>query len=271
MAEVEPSLAATLLHQPPAGEVPTVDGGPWAYGRWGLALLSLCIGYHVLALLLFITPQGGLAREAKSGLDRVLHSRSYVRATSNSQTWSMFAPNPHRRNIFVRVLVEDQGGETWDLGHDMHGRRSYPYVLYDRMAKVNRRLPERRTYLRPYAAWVCREWEQEHGGRPAKRVHLIKIWSRIPPPSVAYRAPAGIQTTWTTLGYDPLRLPLHRKPLEVYECALLREGQLSPQRRSKLGLSEAPAGHYRPAKLKTWVDEAARGEQERQNHGARPR
>ncbi|HGG58185.1 MAG TPA: hypothetical protein ENK31_10350 [Nannocystis exedens] len=268
MAEFEPPLAATLLHQAPRGELPTVDGGSWAYGRWRLVLWSLFIGYHVLALLLYITPRGGLARQAKDRIERVLHSRAYILATSNTQTWSMFAPNPHRKNIFVRVLVEDQSGETWDLGHDMHGRRTYPYVFYDRMAKINRRLPERRSYLRPYAAWVCREWERQHGGQPAKRVHMVKIWSRIPPPKVVYRAPAKLRTSWTTLGYDPLRLHLHREPLEVFECALLREGQLSPLLRARFGLPEAPAGHYRPAEFKTWVHEAARGEQE---HDARPK
>ena len=262
------SLASTLLHATPRRGVETVDGGAWAYGRLGIVLASLFVGYHALALLLHVTPHGGLAKEAKAAIGYGLKTGAYIRATSNIQTWSMFAPNPHRSNIFVRVLAEDRAGKIWDLGHDIHGRRRYPYVFYDRMAKINRRLADRPTYLEPYAAWACREWERTHGGEPARRVHLVKISSRVPPPKVVVPAPAKIRPSWTTIGHDPLRLHLKREPLKVFECAILREGQLSPERREKLGLPAAPKGHYRPVVVETLAERAERAEQRMLNEGA---
>ena len=256
MAEAEPSLATTLLHRPQGREPTTVDGGAWAYGRLAAGLVSLFAGYHLLAVLLHITPSGGLARPAKETLAWATKAPTYLRATANSQTWSMFAPNPHRRNIFVRVLVEDREGRTWDLGHDMYGRRPYPYVVYDRMAKINRRLPERQAYLGPYAAWVCREWEREHGGEPARSVRLVKLWTQIPRPATAFAPPQHIRQPWSSIGYDPLRLRLHREPLREFECALLREAQLSPQKRAELGFAPAPEGHYRPTRMETWASQA---------------
>jgi len=246
-AGAESSLASTLLRSPLHG-TETVDGGGWAYGRFGVALVSLFIGYHALSLLLHVTPHGGLAKRAREVLGHGLKTGAYIRASANNQTWSMFAPNPHRSNVFVRVLAEDRAGEVWDLGHDMHGRRRYPYVFYDRMAKINRRLADRSAYLGPYAAWVCREWERTHGGEPARRVHLVKISTRVPPPQVVVPAPKKIRPSWTSVGHDPLRLQLKRKPLKVFECAMLPEGQLSPERRAQLGLPPAPEGHYRPVR-----------------------
>ena len=252
------SLAQTLLHRPPSQERETVDGGAWAYGRLGSILASLFVGYHTLALLLHVTPHGGLAKKAKEMIGYGIKTGAYIRATSNIQTWSMFAPNPHRSNIFVRVYAEDRDGEVWDLGHDIHGRRRYPYVVYDRMAKINRRLADRSTYLEPYAAWACREWERMHGGEPARRIHLVKIWTKIPPPSVVVPAPEKIRLDWTAIGHDPLRLSLRREPLKVLECAMLREGQLSPEARQELGFEAAPAGHYRPTLVETPAERAAR-------------
>ena len=241
-------LGAALLHGAPLREAETVNGGAWAYGRAGFALVSLFVAYHVLALLLHVTPHGGLAKRAKETIGYGIKTGAYIRATSNIQSWSMFAPNPHRSNVFVRVLAEDQAGTIWDLGHDMHGRRRYPYVFYDRMAKINRRLADRGDYLEPYAAWACREWERTRGGEPARRVHLVKISSRVPPPTDVVPAPETIRPSWTTIGHDPLRLELKREPLKVFECAMLREGQLSPERRAQLGLPRAPEGHYRPVR-----------------------
>ena len=58
----------------------------------------------------------------------------------NTQSWAMFAPNPHRSNVFMKVMVKDEAGEIWDLKHDIYGKREYPYLWYDRMGKINRRL-----------------------------------------------------------------------------------------------------------------------------------
>lgn len=253
MAEADgPGLAATLLRGEPGVEAETVAGGRWAYSPLGAALVSLFVAYHALALLLHTTPSGGLARKYTRLIDHVLKVGQYMRATSNVQTWSMFAPNPHRTNVFVRVLVEDQEGRVWDAGEDMYGRRAYPYVVYDRRAKINRRLAEQRHYLLPYAAHICRAWERGHAGERPRRVRLVKISSRVPPPEAVYRANERIRPSWTTVGFDPMRLPLSEEQLEVFECALLPQGQLSPALRERLGLPPAPG--YRPIELETWWD-----------------
>ncbi|MEZ4383553.1 MAG: hypothetical protein R3A79_19640 [Nannocystaceae bacterium] len=261
MAEEGP-LAAALLRSAPAREPETVAGGGWAYGRLGIALVSLFLAYHTLALLLHVTPSGGLARQAEDGFGRALGVRAYIHATSNVQSWSMFAPNPFRENIFVRVLVEGADGEVTDLGHDIHGRRRYPYVVYDRLAKINRRLADQQWYLEPYAAWVCREWERTHGGEPARRVHLVKLTSHIPPPREAWAMPPAQRPAWSAVGFDPRRLPVEREVLRALDCDLLRDGQLSPERRAALGLPPAP-GRHRPTELPTWWDQRADAAAER--------
>ncbi|MCB9566913.1 MAG: hypothetical protein H6710_06830 [Myxococcales bacterium] len=244
--------AAGLLHQPAPAAAETVRGGGWAYSPALMIVASLFIAYHTAAVLLHSTPSGGLARKYGRAMNHSLRIGLYMRATANVQNWTMFAPNPHRNNVFVRVLVDDRNGKTWDAEHDLYGRRRYPYVIYDRLAKVNRRLGEQSHYHQPYAAWVCREWERTHGGEPAKRVRLVRLESKIPPPRVVYRASEAIRPSWTSIGFDPMRLPLARRELEVFECDLLPQGQLSPEIRARLGLPPAPAGHYKPLELETW-------------------
>ena len=259
------ALADALLRAPIADDVPS--DRRWAYPTWGMVAVSLFIAYHCLALLLHATPNGGFARDFFGRLDRALLVNAYMRATSNTQSWSMFAPNPHRANIFVQVFVEDARGELWDLGHDSYGRRSWPYIFYDRMDKINRRLSEQEHYLQPYGAWVCRDWERAHGGEPARRVRFIKATSDIPAPRAVYRAPASIRYPWSSIGFDPMRLPQRKKELLVVDCKTTRQAQLSPELRARFGLPPAPPGHYRPLDLPTWWDKA---EAEARRAGATP-
>lgn len=262
-------LAAGLLHAPIAGDVP--GARRWAYPPWGIALVSVFVLYHTLTLLLHATPNGGFARELFGALDAALEVNGYMRATSNTQSWSMFAPNPHRANIYIQVFVEDDEGALWDLAHDSYGRRSWPYVFYDRMDKINRRLGEQEHYLQPYGAWVCRAWERAHEGRPARRVKFVKAWSDVPPPAKVYEAPESIRYPWSTMGFDPMRLPQEKRELRTVDCRTSRQAQLSPALRERFGLPPAPPGHYRPLDLKTWWDNAeaeARAEEVRARQAA---
>ena len=63
-----------------------------------------------------------------------------------------FAPNPNRTNVFIRVLVEDEQGEIWDMKHDMYREDRYPYFFYARQGKINRRIDDKKGYQRDYAA-----------------------------------------------------------------------------------------------------------------------
>jgi len=252
-AGAEP-LAHALLQAPVPEDIP--DPPSWAYPRWLRLLISAFLLYHTTALLLHTTPGGGLARDFSRALDQAIYANAYIRATSNVQSWSMFAPNPHRANIYVQVFVEDGQGELWDLAHDSYGRRTWPYVFYDRVSKINRRLSEQSHYLQPYGAYVCREWERTHGGEPAARVKFVKIWTNIPPPHKVFPAPRSVRFPWSAIGFDPMRLPLERRELESVDCRSARQAQLSPELRQRFGLPPAPEGHYRPLDAPTWWDKA---------------
>ncbi|MCA9663867.1 MAG: hypothetical protein KC486_36415, partial [Myxococcales bacterium] len=67
-----------------------------------------------------------------------------------------------------------------------------------------------------------------------------------------------LRPSWSAIGFDPLRLPLEREVLRVFDCAGLSEGQLSPERRAALGLPPAPAGHYRPTESLSWWAQRAK-------------
>jgi hypothetical protein len=206
-----------------------------------MGLISLFIAYHVVALAVFNLPDAPLTRGLKHVVDRRLDVQAYVRATGNYQDWGLFAPEPARLNLFMRVVVETPHGELVDLGHDIHEGRRYPYLIYDRMGKVNRRLWQSEGYRSAYAAWVCRDWERLHGGEPVRAVRLTELATRIPPPEEAV----------TTMGFDPRALPVITGRTHVLPCAELAYGRLPSALRQRLGLPETPAP-VASAPLQTW-------------------
>ncbi|MEZ4449765.1 MAG: hypothetical protein R3B09_09805 [Nannocystaceae bacterium] len=253
----DPGLADALLRAPIAptdlADEPVPGDRSSRRRRLALrALVSAFVAYHVVTLLLHVLPNGGLAGPFFREADALLRVNQYMRASSNVQSWSMFAPNPFRANIFVRAFAVDQVGKRWDLGIDIRGRRSYPYVVYDRIAKVNRRLAEQTHYVKPVGAWLCREWERMHGGESALRIEFFKLVSDIPRPESVYQAPDAIRSSWTRVGFDPLRLPVVETRMETVECAVTVQAQLPPALRARLGLPPAAADHYLPLATETW-------------------
>jgi hypothetical protein len=210
----------------------------------GRLLLSLFIAYHVTVLLVSNLPATGPTAGLQSLLARVALTRLYAQATANAQVWGFFSPEPPRANEFMRVFVEDASGRVQDVGHDTHGRQHYPYLWYDHRRKVNRRLASEPSYARGYAAWVCRDWERAHDGRPAARVRLVRLTTRIPAPAEA----AG------TGGWDPAARPVTGTEAGVFACADLPEGQLPPALRRRFGLPPQPEGTFKRAELHTWWD-----------------
>ncbi|MCA9704648.1 MAG: hypothetical protein KDK70_02225 [Myxococcales bacterium] len=257
-----PTLAQTLLHRPvePAGGRPA---SRYAYTWWFQLVASLFILYHGTILLVHNLPGKGLAKglqqklnqepklwplsEARFGLD----ADRYWHASGNTQSWAMFAPNPHRSNIFMKVLVKDEKGEVWDLKHDIYGKRSYPYLWYDRMGKINRRIIDQKGYRRHYAAWVCRKWEKDHGGESAEEVQFVKMWTRIPPPQAVFERAQG---NIFKMGYDPMELELNQREEETIRCRTNRHAQLPPYLRERYGLPEAPEHHFKELHMRTWWD-----------------
>jgi hypothetical protein len=269
-----PALAATLLHTPIADD--DRPGRRWAYydgftrllGRFGSAarllgrtldtaivvLTSAFILYHTAVLLVHNLPSKGLAKGLQKKFNEKLKADEYFRATGNTQSWAMFAPNPHRSNVFMRVFVKDSTGEVFDLQHDIYGRRPYPYLFYDRMGKINRRIIDQKGYRRHYAAWVCRWWEETHGGEPADEVQFVKLWTRVPPPEKVIQRFREKGYNPRYLGYNPMELELHQHEEDTFRCKSTRQAQLSNEMRRRLGLPETDETLYRPLSVRTWVD-----------------
>lgn len=257
----DPTLADTLLHQPVAA-----DDRPsrrWAYGGVMQIIATVFILYHGVILLVHNLPSKGLAKGAQKVLNDRLDANTYWQATGNTQSWAMFAPNPHRSNIFMKVMVKDAAGDVWDLKHDIYGKREYPYLWYDRMGKINRRLIDQKGYRRHYAAWVCREWEKDHEGESAEEVQFVKMWTQIPPPQAVFERANG---NIFKMGFDPMQLPLKQREEDIISCATNRQAQLPNYLRERYGLEPAPERHFKPLSVRTWWDqrEAERKQEERQ-------
>ena len=222
------SLARALLDDP----IPDDDqpGERWAYTPWDRWLVSLFIALHVILLIAYNTPATGLGQVIHAQLDRYAEMSGYMKMAGNTPSWGMFAPDPPRSNIFLKVLVEDGQGRVWDLHHDFYEGRRYPYLSYDRLRKVNERLSDEPKYQEPYAAWVCRLWEQTQGGIPAREVRFVRLWTRIPTPGEASGA----------MGYDPLLLERHEVAEGQFRCASLAHGQLPAALRTRYGLAAGP-------------------------------
>jgi hypothetical protein len=246
----DPELTQSLLHAPL--RVAAEDGRRYAYKPVASVLVSLFILYHVVALLQHTTPSGGFAATVSKKIGETLKVGAYMRATSNIQSWSMFAPNPHRSNMFLQVFVELQNGDVLDLQHDMYGRREYPYVFYDRMGKINRRLLEQDRYQRHYAAWVCRDWAMHHGGEMPVRVKYVKMWTKVPHPGKVI----------PQMGFDPMQLKLTKEHLPSVECATTVHAQLPDDVRRRHGLEPLPEGVFRDAVIQTWHDKAEQREKD---------
>jgi hypothetical protein len=234
------ALARGLLRDP----VPDDDqpGERWAYPFRAMLAISLFVIYHVVAVLAFNLPNVPATRSLQFFLNARLGMTDYIWTTGNYQDWGLFAPDPARSNLFLRVLVEDETGSVVDMGHDIYGRRTYPYLVYDRMGKINRRVATGDEYREPYAAWVCREWARSHGGEPPREVRLVNMGTRLPSPDVAY----------ASMGFDPRALPLVTRVPDRYRCADIPQGQLPPFLRARFGLSGHAGIPFRDVTLRTW-------------------
>jgi len=228
----------------------------WAYSLVGMFIVSLFIAYHTSILLTWNTPSSGLGKTFHSKLISKLDGRNYFGATSNSQSWSMFAPNPNRTNVFIRVLVEDRQGDVWDMEHDIYGKDRYPYWFYDRMGKINRRIDGKKGYQRVYGAWMCRQWALNHDGKTPRAVKFVKKYTRIPTPQQVLK-----RGQW---GYDPWKLPTRQKEQETILCDSTPHAQLPNWMRARHGLPELEDDGFRDINIRTWWDTAeAKAKRER--------
>lgn len=264
-------LGDTLLHQPrPDDDRPRER---WAYRPLVMLLVSLAVGYHALVLLVHNLPGKGLAREVHTFFNEKLQSSNYMRATGNSQSWAMFAPNPHRSNMFMKVLVKDAAGEIWDIKHDMYGKRSYPYLFYSREGKINRRLIEEKGYRRHFAAYVCRQWEMEHEGEAPEEVQFIKMWTQVPAPDKTgpRRVDSDGDGTKDSIyvGYDPMQLHLNQREEDTIRCSSSYHGQVPEEIRERVGLPPTNSGRFRDVHVRTWWDNKKAKEKQAERDAAK--
>jgi hypothetical protein len=245
-------LADRLLHQPPpnpgiADQAPCRPRRPDLLDKLEAAILSFFIGFHVTMLLVYSSPGDGVGATVRDFFNRHLEMDAYMAATGNATRWEMFAPDPPVVNPYTRVLVEDRRGRVQDLGHEVFGRRSYPYLFFDRLHKINAWGLSARQNRAMYAAWQCREWERAHGGEPAARVRLVRFMTEIPAPEVAY----------ATGGYQPTLLDVQVLSDELFECGSIPHGQLPPSLRARYGLPPAPEGRFKDVEFTTWRQRVA--------------
>ncbi len=175
-----PSTSAELGAAPPAG-------GALAYGPLGRTTIAIGLAWHITAVAIWLLPEidrlGGVRDRARALV------KPWLELTRTTQGWGMFAPNPPRHNVFMKVLVTDGDGEVWDMRTDVYARerRPLPFVWNDRMRKMSRRIIGGESgggdwYRKWYARWHCRQWALEHDGRLPRSVELVKLSYAIPSP-----------------------------------------------------------------------------------------
>ena len=242
-------LADRLLHEAPSE--PGVDGTVAAqydtrgsFPSLAVLALSVFIAYHVSLLLVHGSPDEGPGKTVRAFFRYHLQMDAYMGLTGNATKWNMFA-DPPRGNAFVRVLAEDAAGKATDMRFDIYGRRQYPYLFFDRLAKINFSMLRVKENRAVYAAWACREWERQHGV-PARRVRLEDFHTETPPPDLAY----------ATGGYHPLLLPVYETRQDVFECATLPHGQWPVALRARVGLPPVQRDDFRDVDVRTWWERA---------------
>jgi hypothetical protein len=185
----------------------------------------------------------------------------WLRSTGTSQGWKMFAPNPPRRNVMLRVLVTDARGEIWDMNTDLYApeKRPIPWIWYTRERKINRRIAGNEgggsvKWQQWHARWWCRRWILEHGGEIPRQVELIELSYPIPTP----------ETLRDDGPYDPaerLRSKGTQKSLYIAECESEPEARPSAEIMTRHGLAPLDEGERWSAlrnRRRAWAKKLAR-------------
>ena len=249
---------------------PAVDPGsgqlraPWAYGPFGRLLVGGLLVWHITAVAAWLLPD----KDCVSSFRRPAHEAvgTWLRATTTDQGWGMFAPNPPRQNVFMKVLVTDADGHVWDLKTDVYAeeRKPIPWIWNTRLRKMNRRIIGGESgptawYQKWYARYECRQWAREHGGRMPQKVELVKVWYGIPSPEQT--AKNGYY-----VAEDLLERSGHEKVSYTAKCRTEVQGQLPNFIRERDGLPLLPPGEYRAwhkRKRAAWEKRKERREAER--------
>jgi hypothetical protein len=238
---------------------------PWAYGPLGRFLVSGLLSWHIAAVAVWLLPDKDSLQSWRNPARQVF--TKWLTTTQTDQGWGMFAPNPPRSNVFLKVLVTDADGTVYDMKTDVYApeRKPIPWIWNDRMRKMNRRIiggesGNTQWYRKWYARWHCRQWQLENEGRIPEKVELVKVWYGIPAPEETAKK-----------GYYVPEDLLERTGKEKIEhterCRGTVMGQLPNQVRERHGLPPLPDGvEYKPwikHKRRAWERKLAkeRGEE----------
>lgn len=213
--------------------------------------LLFCL-WHVTSVAMTLFPNYPVFSKWRSIARRPF--TGYVRATSTTQSWKMFAPNPPRSNTFMQTVVIEGDGDRWDLRNNALETRPNPWIINDRMRKMQRRMVGKgKWYLRYWANYQCREWTLRTGEMPVE-IEVNKFVTKIPKPEVV----------WRQGPYDPRALKVYEHRVQVHKCA--RKGEMSVEVKERHGLPVSEADLEAQAKAE---DRAAKRAEARRRSWAR--
>jgi hypothetical protein len=147
--------------------------------------------WHLTAVTTWLLPEKDSLHAFRAPARKVF--RKWLTVTQTDQQWGMFAPNPPRSNVFLKVLVTDADGHVWDLRTDVYAaeRKPIPWIWNDRIRKMNRRIIGGESgpsewYRKWHARYHCRQWALEHGGEAPQQVQLVRVTYKIPSPDQVF-------------------------------------------------------------------------------------
>ena len=191
----------------------------------GTLARTLAIGfflYHSSAVACLFIPRFDVTKAWRSETQKVYGD--WIRAMNQQQSWKMFAPNPPRRNTFMRTIVVDTDGESYQVGKDHYTNRPYVFWYNDRERKMQRRMVGKsKWYLKYWSSYQCRLWAMSHDGQMPERVEIIKMRTGIPKPDELFK---------TRKASDPRKRKLKKELLETHKC---KDANLSPEFKQRMG------------------------------------
>jgi hypothetical protein len=233
------------------------DAPPWAYGPLGRLLVGGLLAWHLTAVAVWLLPDKDCVSTFRPQARQVF--AFWLTRTTTDQGWGMFAPNPPRSNVFLKVLVTDEHGEVWDLRTDVYAeeQKPIPWIWNTRSRKMNRRIiggesGNSEWYRKWYSRYECRQWAREHGGQAPRKVELVKVWYAIPSPEETRRKGYYVAE-------DLLARSGHERVTHTETCAHTVMGQLPNLIRERDGLPLLEQGEYRP-----WIKHKRRKWERRQ-------
>ncbi|EDM75878.1 hypothetical protein PPSIR1_08187 [Plesiocystis pacifica SIR-1] len=208
------------------------DGWVYAYGAFGRGVVMTFVAVHLACVAAWSIPDKDCTRSFRAPAREVV--KPWMYRTQTHQSWNMFAPNPTRSNVFMKVFVTDAEGELWDLYTDANSPRNkiQPWFIYDRMGKITRRVTGKgKHYQKWVARYHCRMWALEHDGEVPEEVMIMKQWYRVPSPeTMRKRGPYQPE--------DYLAKHGHQKEVYTAKCATEPDAQPTNELRRRHGLPE---------------------------------